>query len=251
MIDKFLTQAAAIRQNLITQISTSSLAASAKLPSERDLSALFSTTRITVKQALLRLEAEGCIYRENRRGWFVTPPRLEYNPITKSHFHLMVESQQRKVVTKVISADTELAGPELCQKMALPPDSKLHRIHRLRYVDGRAVMFVAHYLKPGIFPGILERDLSQSLTLIYQEHYGIQYGRSSFDIYPTAAYGSVASHLKLAEGSPLLLITRINYDQTGQIIDCDREFWRHDAVRISVDSQILATDTARISPEAN
>lgn len=91
MTEKFPTQAAAILQQPVIQICDGRLTAGAKLPSERDLSELFSTTRITLKQAFLRLEAESCITSENRRSWFVTPPRLEYNPITKSHFHLMVE----------------------------------------------------------------------------------------------------------------------------------------------------------------
>lgn len=238
MTEKCATQVATIYHALATQIINGTLVSGSKLPSERELSDLFSTTRITLREALQRMAAEGSIYRESRRGWFVTPPRLEYNPITKSLFHQMVENQGRKALTQVISTSTELASPELCQKMKLPSLSMLHCIRRLRYVDGRAVMFVEHYLNPVIFPDILKLDLTKSLTLTYQEHYGIQCGRATFDIYPTAAHASVAHHLNLAEGSPLLMIIRINYDQNGRILGCDREFWRHDAVRISVDSQI-------------
>jgi DNA-binding GntR family transcriptional regulator len=236
---KLTTQVATIHHTLATQIINGTLVAGSKLPSERELSELFSTTRITLREALQRMAAEGSIYRENRRGWFVTPPRLVYNLIKKSLFHQMVESQGRVAVTQVISTSTELASPELCQKMELSPSSLLHCIRRLRYVDGRAIIFVEHHLKPDIFPDILKLDLTKSLTLIYQKNYGIQCGRATFDIYPTAANASVAHHLNLAEGSPLLMIIRINYDKNGRILDCDREFWRHDAVRISVDSQSL------------
>ncbi|MNW15575.1 putative transcriptional regulator of 2-aminoethylphosphonate degradation [compost metagenome] len=52
----------------------------------------------------------------------------------------------------------------------------------------------------------------------------------------------MANYLNLPEGSPLLMIIRVNYDQHGQILDCDREFWRHDAVRITMDSQALHSD---------
>jgi DNA-binding GntR family transcriptional regulator len=232
---KSATQVVTIYQALLAQIISGTLATGSKLPSERELSSLFATTRITLREALQRMAMEGSIYRESRRGWFVAPPRLEYNLITKSLFHQMVESQGRKAVTQVISTSTELASPELCRKMKLLPLSKLHRIRRLRYVDGRATVFVEHHLNPVIFPDILKMDLTESLTLIYQKQYGIQCGRATFDIYPTAADASVAHHLNLAEGSPLLMIIRVNYDQNGRILDCDREFWRHDAVRISVD----------------
>ena len=98
------------------------------------------------------------------------------------------------------------------------------------------VLYVEHHLQPDVFPGILEMDLTQSLTLIYEREYAIHYGRSRFDITPTAARGEAAQALMLSEGSPILLISRVNYDQNGRIIDCDHEYWRHDAIRISVDS---------------
>ncbi|WP_225321226.1 GntR family transcriptional regulator, partial [Pseudomonas aeruginosa] len=42
-------------------------------PAERKLSELFATTRITLREALIQLESQGLIYREERRGWFVSP----------------------------------------------------------------------------------------------------------------------------------------------------------------------------------
>lgn len=230
------TQAALIRQALETQIEGGLLAPGMKLPSERELSELFATTRITLKEALQALEAEGRIYREERRGWFVAPPRLIYNPQYRAHFHQMVTAQNRRVETRVLSARTVLAAPALCQELELPALSRLHQIRRLRSLDGRVVLFVEHHLKPDRFPDILEHDLSQSLTLLYERHYGIRYGRSRFDIIPTGTRGQAAQALMLAEGSPILLIRRVNYDQDGRIIDCDHEYWRHDAIRISVDS---------------
>jgi DNA-binding GntR family transcriptional regulator len=230
------SQSGQIRDALLAQIDGGSLPPGGKLPSERELAELFSTTRITLKDALLALEAEGRIYREDRRGWFVAPPRLIYNPQYRSHFHEMVTRQRREVATRVLSVRTVLATPALSQELELPSMSRLYQIRRLRSLDGRVVMYVEHHLKPERFPGILDLDLARSLTLIYERRYGIRYGRSRFDITPSAARGEVAQALTLAEGSPILLVFRINYDQHGHIIDCDHEYWRHDAIRVTVDS---------------
>lgn len=231
------TQMASIRSAIEAQLDGGLLTAGMKLPAERTMSELFATTRITLREALLSLEAEGRIYREERRGWFVSPPRLIYDPRYKSHFHEMVENQQRQVQTSVLAFEPVLATPALCREMALPALSPLYRIQRRRQVDGRAVVFVEHFLLPTRFPGLEKHDLSASLTRLYNEHYQIRYGRSRFHIYPTAARGIVATQLNLAEGCPVLLIVRVNYDEQGELIDCDREYWRHDAVCISVDSQ--------------
>ena len=85
----------AICRALQEQIDHGLLPEGGRLPAERALSELFETTRITLREALGQLEAEGLIYREERRGWFVSPRRLAYNPLVRSHFHAMVREQGR------------------------------------------------------------------------------------------------------------------------------------------------------------
>jgi DNA-binding GntR family transcriptional regulator len=232
-----VTQVSQIRQTLENQIDTGLLVAGSRLPSDRALCELFSTTRITLKDALLALEADGRIYREKHRGWRISYPRLDYNPLYKLYFQRMVTLQNRSVETKVVAAKEVLASAALTREMELPPLSKLYHICRLRYLDGRIVSYVEHFLKPARFPGILDYDHSKSLTQTYEQHYGLRFSRSRFSIYPAAAYGAVALQLNIASGNPILMIKRINYDQHGVLVDCDHEYWRHDAVRIVVDSQ--------------
>lgn len=83
----------AICHALQEQIEHGLLAPGGKLPAERRLSEVFDTTRITLREALVQLEAQGLIYREERRGWFVAPQRLTYDLIERSHFHAMVRDQ--------------------------------------------------------------------------------------------------------------------------------------------------------------
>ncbi|HSC85229.1 MAG TPA: UTRA domain-containing protein [Pseudomonas sp.] len=225
----------AICRALLEQIEHGLLPPGSKLPAERKLSELFETTRITLREALGQLEAEGLIYREERRGWFVSPLRLNYNPLVRSHFHAMVREQGRQPSTEVLSARLVPAAPQVCEKLELPALSAVLQIRRARRIDGRLVLYVEHYLNPLYFPGLLEFDLTASLTELYASEYGIRYGRVGFDILPTALPLEAALSLKAAAGSPALCITRVNRDQHGRIIDCDVEYWRHDAVRVSVE----------------
>lgn len=235
MRDEALPTVTAICRALLEQIDSGLLPAGGKLPAERRLSELFDTTRITLREALTQLEAQGLIYREERRGWFVSPPRLLYNPLVRSHFHAMVAGQQRVPATEVLSARQLPASPAICAHLELPALSSVYQIRRARRVDGRLVLYVEHYLNPAYFPGILDSDLRQSLTDLYASRYDIRYGRVRFDMVPTALHGEAACALRVAEGSPALRITRINRDQHGRVIDCDLEFWRHDAIHVSVE----------------
>lgn len=217
------------------QIEHGLLPSGSKLPAERKLSELFDTTRITLREALGQLEAQGLIYREERRGWFVSPPRLAYNPLVRSHFHAMVGEQGRVPATEVLSARLLPASVEICELLELPALSSVIQIRRARRIDGRLVLYVEHYLNPAYFPGVLDFDLTLSLTELYASQYGVRYGRVRFDMVPTALHGEAAAALKVALGSPALRIVRVNRDQHGRIIDCDLEFWRHDALHVSVE----------------
>ncbi|MBM3106740.1 UTRA domain-containing protein [Pseudomonas sp. V1] len=226
----------AICHALQEQIEHGLLSPGCKLPAERKLSEVFDTTRITLREALVQLEARGLIYREERRGWFVAPERLTYDLIQRSHFHAMVREQGREAHTQLLSARLLPAAAMVCARLHLAPLSSVIQICRLRRIDDRAVLYAEHYLNPEYFPGILDHDLSQSLTELYARHYGIAYGRVAFEILPTALPSAAATALKVSVGNPGLHITRVNSDQHGRLIDCDLEFWRHDAIRIKAEA---------------
>ncbi len=225
----------AISLALQEQVEHGLLAPGSKLPAERKLSELFSTTRITVREALLQLEARGLIYREERRGWFVSPPRLAYNLMQRSHFHAMVSAQGRVPLTEVLSARLQPASAAVCAWLQLPALSSVIQIRRARRIDKRLVLYVEHYLNPRYFPGILDFDLNQSMTELYARHFDLHYGRVRFEIVPSSLQAEAAAALRVSPGSPGLNITRVNYDQHQRLIDCDLEFWRHDAIHVGVD----------------
>jgi len=225
-----------IKDVLREQISGALLLPLQKLPSERELSELFSITRISVKTALNALETEGLIYREDRRGWFVSPPRVKYNPLSRCHFHQMVREQARIAETKLIAVNTVIASGELAKVLDLKELTTIHNVERLRYIDGRAVLFVENCLISHFFPDILCENLAQSLTTLYRSKYGFTTSRSRFDFIPTSAPEHVARALGITPGQQILKICRVNYNQNSDIIDCEFEYWRPDAVVISIDS---------------
>ena len=75
-----------IRNHFAGLIDTGALAPGAKLPPERILQDQFRVTRNTIRQALIQMETEGLAYRERRRGWFISPPRITYDPTTNASF---------------------------------------------------------------------------------------------------------------------------------------------------------------------
>jgi DNA-binding GntR family transcriptional regulator len=236
MMKQQKNQSAKIKDVIREQIRGGAMGSLQKLPSERELCELFSTTRITVKDSLASLETEGLIYREKRRGWFVSPPRIHYNPLSRSHFHQMIHEQNRIAETRLIQVQTQMASSEHTKVLTLTELTQLHIIERLRFIDGRAVLFVENCLIAKWFPDILQENLAQSLTDLYQRKYNYVTSRSRFNVVSTSAPEHVAKALNIATGQQVLKICRVNYKQDGEIIDCEFEYWRPDAMMITIDS---------------
>ncbi len=85
-------------------------------------------------------------------------------------------------------AHTQLLSARLCEMLELPALSSVIQICRARRIDQRLVLYVEHYLRPELFPGILEHDLSESLTELYARCYDLHYGQVRFDMVPTALH---------------------------------------------------------------
>ncbi len=225
-----------IRDFLSLQIQQGIIPIHSKLPSERDLAEQFATTRITAREALSKLEAEGVIYRSNRRGWFVCPARLHYDPSTRVNFYELAEQQGRQAATKVIKIK-KIHGPaDIRSHFNIAKTAKLLEISRLRYLEERPVLFEKIYLVESAFPQLNKRDLTASLTTILKQDYGQEINKEENNIKVKAIYDEPAQLLQLNDGSPCLNINRRRFSKTGELIEFDVEYWVHNAIELVINS---------------
>ncbi|MGF1684714.1 phosphonate utilization transcriptional regulator PhnR [Photobacterium minamisatsumaniensis] len=221
-----------IMEAINEQIDAGLLTAGNKLPAERKLAESFNTTRVTLRESLALLEAEGKLYREDRRGWFVSPEPLTYDPTYTTNFPVMAEEQGRKAKTELINAQLIPASRRAASLLQVPPLSEVFRVDRLRYLDDRPVVVVTNFILPKYFPNLLEKHFTASLTALYEQEYGVIYSKTRYRVSTTSLLGDTAHHLRATAGSPAMLVERLNYDQHDNLIDCDLEYWRHDAICI-------------------
>lgn len=221
-----------IKEAIIEQIDSGALAAGEKLPAERKFADMFSTTRVTLREALSLLESEGRIYREDRRGWFISPEPLSYNISFFSTFKSMATEQGISPLTEVISAKQVLADKQITVLLSLPAFTEVYCIERVRYLDSRPVLYVKSYAKTEQFPQLLDADLTQSISLLYRQEYGIQYTNTDYKVRSTSLFGEIAQALRATSGTPSTYIEKIHYNVDDQAIACDIEYWRHDAICI-------------------
>lgn len=225
-----------LRDRLMQRIHTGELPAGSRLPAERELAEGFGTTRVTLRQALAQLESEGVIYRSNRRGWFISSPRLTYEPVTDVSFTRYVAEQGRVPRTEVLGLKPMHASAQVAAALALQPGEPVFRLRRRRFADERLVFVETIWLNPRYLPG-LEHQRFEALWKMLSEVYDIKLASKQITITPTALTGGVAEALGVNSGCPGLYITRISETAEGARIEFDEEYWLHDVMTIRVNSQ--------------
>lgn len=230
----------AIRDQIALGIRTGALSAGAKLPSERQLQTGAGIARGTIREALFQLEAEGLIYRRDRSGWYVSPPAITYDPTRWAGFMTYVAEQGRAPSTETLSTGTVPALPATAELFGIEEGAPLHMISRRRSIDGRPVLVERIMVDPALAPGLLDHSLDGSLTRILTTHYDLTVTRNRVDMQPCALVKEAAEALGVKSGTPGLKVTRTSFDARGRVVEYDREYWRHDAIRVHVDLSVRA-----------
>lgn len=222
-----------VRKYLYSLIAKNQLQPDSKLPSERELVERFNSTRITIRQALMRLESLGVVYRANRRGWFVAPKRFVINPTQKVNFNLMAHEQGRTPSTAVVTLKT-MSPTESIQTEMDTVTSDVFYLCRVRSLEGRQVMAEEIFLDTLRYPELDQKDLSQSITTLLQNEYSVEVQREYSNIQVVALDKKIADILATNEGAPCLKILRKRYDTNGQLADFNIEYWIHNAIEMEM-----------------
>lgn len=223
-----------LRDRLWTWIEQEQLCSQQKLPSERELSERFGTTRVTIRQALSQLEAEGLIFRSNRRGWFITPERLRYDPSRDIGFNHYVTEQGFSPRTETLFKELTEMPPWLSEISGLPVGTPIYHVFRRRYVNERGLLVEHNFINPAKCPGLLSESTDLSIWKMLKEQYDLVPDHRDIEIYPLALKGLEAESLNVNQGTAGLYIHRLSFDQEGEFLELDREYWLHDALKISV-----------------
>jgi DNA-binding GntR family transcriptional regulator len=223
-----------LRDHFAGMIETGALVAGSKFPPERALAEEFSITRMTLRHALMRMEVEGLIFRQDRRGWFVSPPRVRYDPTSDTSFTESVAEQGRVAGTLVLVKKRIAASYRESTQLQCAVGDPVFVVSRLRTVDARAVLVERIFVKASRCPNLLDFPLDRSMTGLMAREFGINEHRTQINMRPAVSSEEQARALGVAMGTPGLILSRTIVDQFGEIVELDEEFWRHDAIDISL-----------------
>lgn len=212
---------------------TRSLSAGTVLPSERVLAERFGVARMTVRQEVDRVVAEGLAARRPGGGTFVTEPRPAR--MLASSFSQDMRARGITPGAKVLehrvgTADEALAG-ELEESVGAP----VLYLTRLRTADGEPMAVERTALSLRRYPDLDEVDLETSS--LYDElssRWGVTLGIVSASIVAAPPEESDAELLGIDSSTPCLIITSAPRTASGEVIEFGRSIYRSDRYDITV-----------------
>lgn len=204
-------------------------AARPPLPPETTLAAELGVSRNAIREALDLLRAEGLITRVQGVGTFVTGAklrqhldRLEGLAESMAGYHLPVDN-------RVLSVSESVAAPFVARKLAVPEDSPIAFVERLRSVGGLPLSLDTSSLRPEAIPVLLDADLhSADVFSLIERELGVRLGWAEVTTEAVAADPQTARLLQIRVGAPLLLLHRLTYLEDGTPFDLESVRYRGD-----------------------
>lgn len=200
-----------------------------KLPSERELSELYSISRMTARSALSELVNEGIANRTRGKGTFVSYPMIERDLVKLSGFSQMLKEKKIVPRNKLIKINMIEADKFIASMLNTTIGSKIYEIIRVRYGNEAALALEYSYLQENLFPNLLLYDFErESLYNILEENYNckLKYAKQWISLYKTNAFESELLDIK--EDTTVFLFQSITYDENDNPLEVTKSLNRGD-----------------------
>lgn len=201
--------------------------------SERDLAKIHQVSLMTARHALATLEREGIVERRRGIGTFVAPPKIHFNKLMS--YTEQMAGRSLAVSSKVLFARIIFDEQEVAARLALPPNSGVIKLERLRHTSDEPFALETCYLSAAAFPNLLTTPLGrESLFKIMERDYQVELGYADEEVDATAADPRTAELLGLLRRDPLLRIRQLIYSTKGNTIMYVQGFYRSDRHKLMI-----------------
>lgn len=204
----------------------------AAIPPERQLAAEFGVSRVTLRQVIGDLVAEGFLSRKQGSGTFVSKPKIAQS-LTMTSFS---EDMRRRGLTpgaRTLSLEIATAGAGAGRWLEMSPQDNIVRARRLRLADGEPMAVEALHVPEVMVPGLASSDLERfSFYELLSDKFGVVLGEGLQTIEPTVLDESEAEVLQAPVHSPAFLFERVTRDTSGRPVEYVRSLYRGDRYRL-------------------
>ena len=206
----------------------------ARIPTESELARSFGVSRITVREALRRLEEDGLLSRTRGRGSFVLPHAVEGRKIERNPARLLAFEQDIlrhgwKPRVEVLAFERCPVPDRIAALLQLSPGEEVVRARRLGWAGEEPLWVESRYFHPRIAECVSQADLSRvSVTAFLHAVAGVHVANTRLRITAGAATANQAKYLNVKPGEPVLINEFAFYGTDGRPTEAARAAFRAD-----------------------
>lgn len=216
-----------IADDLRSRIAAGALAQGDRVPSETQLMERYGVARMTVRQALSTLKAEGLLLAEHGRGVFVRTSPMVRRVASDRFARRHRERGQAAFIAEAegigapgvdeLEVGHELASPEVRGCLGLPSRAKVLARRRRYLIDGQPVELAESYVPSSLAKGtpIEERHTGPGGIYARLEELGHELAEFTEEVGARMPSPEERVRLRLPEGTPVLTVRRIAFDTRG------------------------------------
>ena len=216
-------------------IKSGALREGAVFGSEGEVAEALGISKMPVRQAFLKLRAEGLLLVTKGRRPVVGSSQVPWNFQQLRGFS--EEMRRRGLVpsARVLSLKRIAADAETAKPLRLKAGDPVFALRRLRYVNDEPVALVTSFLPAVLFPDFEKQQLGKSsLYAIFERVYRRKLNWAEEEIGATTANDEQARMLDTAPGSALLFVRETTYDLKRTAIEYSRSLLRADRYKATV-----------------
>jgi GntR family transcriptional regulator len=184
-----------------------------KLPSESQLQSTYGVSRITVRQALAELQADGLIETFNGKGSFVTRPGETPNLGMLTGFYEYMRARGWSARGEILSVKTVAASQQAAKALHVAAKSSLTRITLVRFVNEAPVAVGRFEFEHALAERLLALNMETEDTMtLLETQLGHRLESIHFEASALPAKATEARLLQVPAGTPLLRIVFVPHD---------------------------------------
>lgn len=205
------------------------------LPSQSNLAKEFSTTVMTVRQAIRRLESDGLVESKHGVGIFVTGLTEDHRAFELASFTQSMEIDRAALGTEIVDRVHAALDPaEADQFSDTFSGVELSSLIRVRTFESIPIVYQVSYVRREYWPIIRDFQPETSLYTTLNARSNTIVTRALEHISARPAPGEVAKYLQFSVGTSCLYSERTSMDAAGRPILFDLAYMASDYIHLSL-----------------
>lgn len=228
MSAKYVSIAREIKQRIMS----GQYSASKPLPDQFALAAEFSTSRMTIQQAIRQLIVEGLVYTRQGQGTFIRKNFLQLSQwdLPGSDYYGATKTWENvgTVTSEIIRFDLRFPDEKEQASLLIDADAPVYDFVRLRLLDGEPVSLEFTLMPVGLVPGLNRGHLQSSVFRYVQDTLALKIMGSYRVVRALKPNAEDKRWLSCDDTDPVLEVEQVVYLEDGTPLEYAHCHYRYD-----------------------